>query len=63
MTFAYGAAFILLTGVLDMAGVKEDPFILLCYYMEEGIDPNVNRVRLLTPWISTENSQSLNRSN
>jgi len=59
----YGTAFILLTGVLDIAGVKEDHFILLCYYMEEGIDPNVNRVRLLTPWISTENYQSLNRSN
>lgn len=59
----YGTAFILLTGVLDMAGVKEDPFMLLCYYMEEGIDPNVNRERLLTLWISTENSQSKNGSN
>jgi IS4 transposase len=56
----YSTAFILMAGVLDLAGVKEDPFLLLCYYMEEGIDPNVNRERLLTPWISTDNSQLLN---
>jgi hypothetical protein len=59
----YSTAFILLGGVLDLAGVKEDPFLLLCYYMEEGIDPNVNRERLLSPWISKENSQVLNGSN
>ena len=59
----YGTAFILLKGVLDMAGVREDPFALLCYYMEEGIDPNVNRERLLSPWISKENSQVSNGTN
>ena len=59
----YSTAFILLSGVLDLAGVKEDPFLLLCYYMEEGIDPNVTRERLLAPWISKENSQVLNGTN
>jgi hypothetical protein len=38
---------------------KEDPFMLLCYYMEEGIDPNVNRERLLLPWLTPVNSQVL----
>ncbi len=59
----YSTAFILLAGVLDLAGVKENPLLLLCYYMEEGIDPNVNRERLLSPWISTEKSQVLNGTN
>ncbi len=55
----YNTAFMLMAGVLDLVGVKEDPFMLLCYYMEEGIDPNVNRKRLLTPWITPLNSQVL----
>jgi hypothetical protein len=59
----YGTAFILLAGVLDTAGVKDDPFALLCYYMAEGIDPNVNRERLLSPWISTKSSQAFNGPN
>ena len=56
----YNTAFILLAGVLEMAGVKQDPFSLLCYYMNEGIDPNVNRERLLTPWVKPANSQASN---
>ncbi len=49
-----------MAGTIDMAGVKEDPFLLLCYYMEEGIDPNVHRERLLTPWVTLVKSQVLN---
>lgn len=56
----YNTAFILLAGVLEMAGVKRDPFSLLCYYMNEGIDPNVNCERLLTSWIKSANSQASN---
>ncbi len=56
----YNTAFILMAGALDVAGVREDPFSLLCYYITEGIDPNINRERLLTPWVKAANSQATN---
>jgi putative transposase len=50
-------AFTLLGHVLKAAGIDDDPFTLMMYYMAEGIDPNVNRSRLMSPWVVQTNLQ------
>jgi IS4 transposase len=55
----YSSAPQLLNRVLDYAGIDVDSFTLMMFYMGEGIDPNVNRKRLLSPWVKA-NSQGVN---
>jgi hypothetical protein len=55
----YSSAPKLLNLVLDYAGINVDTFTLMMFYMDEGVDPNVNRERLLSPWVKA-NSQGLN---
>jgi putative transposase len=50
-------AFTLLGHVLKAAGIDDDPFTLMMYYMNEGIGPNVNRSRLMSPWVVPANFQ------
>jgi hypothetical protein len=57
-----GAAIILMVDVLKSIGVEGDPLMLYIYFMSEGVDPNVNRKRLLSPWVRPVNSQ-LNNAN
>lgn len=45
----------LLGNVLETAGVEDDPLQLMYFYMAEGVDPNVNRKRLLNPWVEVVN--------
>ncbi len=45
----YSAAPFLLSRVVDAAGVEDDPFLVIRFFMCEGIDPNVSRKRLLSP--------------
>jgi hypothetical protein len=40
-----------------------DAFTTLMFYMGEGIGPNVNRERLLSPWVQSVNYQSSSGSN
>lgn len=54
----YAIAPVMMGRVLKAAGIDEDPLMLIIYFMGEGIDPNVNRERLLSPWVV--NSQVLN---
>ena len=56
----YAIAPVMMGRVLKAAGIDEDPLMLLIYFMGEGIDPNVNRERMLSPWVKTVNSQGLN---
>ncbi len=53
----YGGAVFLMVRVLESIGVEGDPFMLYIYFMGEGVDPNVNRKRLLSPWVQAANSQ------
>ena len=53
----YSSAPQLLNRVLDYAGIDVDSFTLMMFYMGEGIDPNVNRERMLSPWVRAANSQ------
>lgn len=53
----YGGAVFLMVRVLESIGVEGDPFMLYIYFMGEGGDPNVNRKRLLSPWVQAANSQ------
>jgi len=55
----YSAAPFVMTRTLKYAGIDEDPVMLLLYFMGESVDPNVNRKRLLSPWVQA-NSQGLN---
>jgi len=55
----YSAAPFVMTSTLKYAGIDEDPVMLLLYFMGESVDPNVNRKRLLSPWVQA-NSQGLN---
>jgi hypothetical protein len=41
----------LLKLVLAFEGIELDAFTMLMFYAGEGIDPNVNRERLLSPWV------------
>jgi hypothetical protein len=36
---------------------------ILSRFMGEGVDPNVDRKRLLSPWVKAANSQVLNTTN
>jgi len=55
----YSIAPVIMTRVLKFIGIDEDPLLLIIYFMTEGVDPNVNRERLLSPWVKTVNSQVL----
>jgi len=50
----------LLERVLKVAGIEDDPLELLYFYLVEGVDPNVNRKRLLEPWVQMNNFQENN---
>jgi len=56
----YAVAPVIMGRVLKIAGIDEVPLQLIIYFMGESIDPNVNRERLLSPWVTAANSQSLN---
>ncbi|MGD0855671.1 MAG: hypothetical protein ABSA18_07675 [Dehalococcoidia bacterium] len=58
----YTSAPDLLKQVLALAGIELDAFTTLMFYMGEGIDPNVNRERLLSPWVQSVNYQLNNGS-
>lgn len=45
----------LLGNILEAAGIDDDPLELMYFYLVEGVDPNVNRKRLLDPWIEMLN--------
>jgi IS4 transposase len=47
----YAIAPVIMSRVLKAAGIEEDPLLLIIYFMGEGVDPNVNRERLLSPWV------------
>lgn len=48
----------LLEHVLKAVGIEDDPMVLMFYnYLVEGVDPNVNRKRLLDPWVQVGNFQ------
>lgn len=55
----YSIAPVMMGRVLKAAGIDEDPLLLIIYFMGEGVDPNVNRERLLSPWVKADNSQVL----
>jgi hypothetical protein len=46
--------------LLKAADIDEAPFLLIIYFMGENVDPNINRERLLYPWVEAANSQVLN---
>lgn len=56
----YAIAPVIMGRVLKAAGIDEDPLLLIIYFMGEGVDPNVNRERLLSPWVEAAKSQALN---
>jgi IS4 transposase len=56
----YAIAPVIMGRVLKAVGIDEDPLQLIIYFMGEGVDPNVNRDRLLSPWVTIVNSQGLN---
>jgi hypothetical protein len=47
----YTSAPDLLKLVLAFEGIELDTFTMLMFYAGEGIDPNVNRECLLSPWV------------
>ncbi|OAT86336.1 transposase [Desulfotomaculum copahuensis] len=47
----YTSAPDLLKLVLAFEGIELDAFTMLMFYAGEGIDPNVNRERMLSPWV------------
>lgn len=55
----YAIAPVIMGRVLKLAGIDDDPLQLIIYFMSEGVDPNVNRERLLSPWVKAVNSQGL----
>jgi hypothetical protein len=55
----YAIASVIKGRVLKAAGIDEDPLLLIIYFMSEGVDPNVNRKRLLSPWVKDANFQAL----
>jgi len=59
----YAIAPVMMGRVLKAAGNDEDPLLLIIYFMGESVDPNVNRERLLSPWVKAANSQGLNTIN
>ncbi|KUK51952.1 MAG: IS4-like transposase [Desulfotomaculum sp. 46_296] len=53
----YTSANKLLDKVLEYAGIDMTAYMILMFYAGEGVDPNVNRKRLLSPWVKAANSQ------
>ncbi len=53
----YASANKLLDKVLEYAGIDMTAYMILMFYAGEGVDPNVNRKRLLSPWVKAANSQ------
>jgi hypothetical protein len=47
----YSIAPVIMARVLKFIGIDEGPLLLIIYFMAEGVDPNVNRERLLSPWV------------
>ncbi len=47
----YTSAPDLLKQVLALEGIELTAYTLMMFYMGEGIDPNVSRERLLSPWV------------
>ena len=56
----FAVAPIIMSKVLKVAGVEEDPVMLMIYFMSEGVDPNINREPLMTQWVAPVNSQGIN---
>jgi hypothetical protein len=54
----YEAASAILSRTLKYGGIEDSPTLLLLFLMEEGVDPNVHRKRLLSQWVKS-NSQGL----
>jgi hypothetical protein len=54
----YSVAHVVMSRTLKYAGIDDDPTMLLLFLMEEGVDPNVHRKRLLSSWVKA-NSQGL----
>jgi hypothetical protein len=46
---------------LKYAGIEDNPTMILLFLMDEGVDPNVHRKRLLSQWVKSS-SQGLNAS-
>jgi hypothetical protein len=57
----YAAALKVMNRVLEYAGIDDDLTMIMMFFIDEGVDPNVNRKRLLSPWVKS-NSQGLNTS-
>jgi IS4 transposase len=60
--FFYSSAPRLMDRVLHYVGIDIDSVTMMLFYMGEGIDPNVNRERLMTPWVKP-NCQLIRSSN
>jgi hypothetical protein len=56
----YAIAPVMMGCTLKAAGTDEDPLMLIVYFMGEGVDPNVNRERMLSPWVKPVDSQGQN---
>ena len=54
----YAAARPLLPQVLALAGVTGDPFWTITFLMQQGLDPNAERERLLPPWVQAAPAES-----
>ena len=57
----FTAASAIMTQTLKYGGIEDNPTQVLLFLMDEGIDPNVHRKRLLSQWVKS-NSQGLNVS-
>jgi IS4 transposase len=57
----FAAAPTLMSQTLKYAGIEDNPTMILLFLMDEGVDPNVHRKRLLSQWVKA-NSQGLNAS-
>jgi hypothetical protein len=55
----YEAVSAILSCTLKYGEIEDNPTLLLMFLMEEGVDPNVHRKRLLSQWVKS-NSQGLN---
>jgi hypothetical protein len=59
----YAAVPWVMTRVLEYEIIDADPLMLLMFFMDESVDPNVNRKRLLSPWVKAAKSQLINTTN
>jgi hypothetical protein len=57
----FTAASTIMSQTLKYGGIEDNPTMLLLFLMDEGVDPNVHRKRLLSQWVKA-NSQGLNAS-